>query len=150
MNIAIWWIRRDLRLTDNEALTAALNNAAQIVPVFILDPAILNSPNTGEKRLAFLFAGLNQLAIDLQQRGSYLLVREGNPYAELAALMRETGANAIFAEEDFTPCALRRDHAIADVLPLTLLPGVVIHPPETIAKKMATPTPSSLLSASNG
>ena len=30
MITAIWWIRRDLRLTDNQALTAALQQADQI------------------------------------------------------------------------------------------------------------------------
>jgi deoxyribodipyrimidine photo-lyase len=139
MKTAIWWIRRDLRLTDNEALTAALQNAAKVIPVFVLDPAILNSPNTGEKRLAFLFAGLHQLNSELQKRGSYLIVREGSPHTELAALMLETGAKAVFAEEDFTPFALRRDKAIAKKLPLMLLPGLTINHPDTIYKKDGTP-----------
>lgn len=44
MNIAIWWIRRDLRLTDNEALTAALNNAAQNPSSVLPAPNIINTP----------------------------------------------------------------------------------------------------------
>ena len=36
MITAIWWIRRDLRLADNQTLTAALEYANQIIPVFIL------------------------------------------------------------------------------------------------------------------
>ncbi|MDX1523270.1 MAG: deoxyribodipyrimidine photo-lyase, partial [Anaerolineae bacterium] len=52
MKTAIWWIRRDLRLTDNQALTAALEQAEHVVPAFILDPALLNSPYVGQKRLA--------------------------------------------------------------------------------------------------
>ena len=139
MNTAIWWIRRDLRLTDNEALTTALQTAKNVIPVFIFDPVILNSPNLGEKRLAFLFAGLRQLNADLRQRNSYLVVREGNPHTELAALILETEAEAIFAEEDFTPFAQRRDKAIANELPLTLVPGVVIHHPDTIYKKDGRP-----------
>ena len=35
---SIWWIRRDLRLTDNPALHSALGQG-QVIPVFILDPA---------------------------------------------------------------------------------------------------------------
>ena len=38
MRVAIWWIRRDLRLADNPALTAALAMADQVIPLFILDP----------------------------------------------------------------------------------------------------------------
>lgn len=40
---AIWWIRRDLRLTDNGALQAALAQADIVVPLFILDDAALDS-----------------------------------------------------------------------------------------------------------
>lgn len=36
---ALVWFRRDLRLTDNPALVAALESAATIVPVYIHDPA---------------------------------------------------------------------------------------------------------------
>lgn len=139
MKTTIWWIRRDLRLTDNEALTTALNNGDQVIPVFILDPAILDSANISEKRLAFLFAGLRELDASLRQRGSYLLLREGNPHTELAALMLETDAEFIFAEEDFTPFALRRDQAIAAELPLTLVSGVTWHHPDTIYKQDGTP-----------
>ena len=31
MRAAIWWVRRDLRLTDNRALDAALAQAEQVV-----------------------------------------------------------------------------------------------------------------------
>ena len=32
METAVWWIRRDLRLTDNQALAAALNAADRVIP----------------------------------------------------------------------------------------------------------------------
>lgn len=65
MTTAIWWIRRDLRLTDNQALAAALAHADQVVPVFVLDPKLLHSQSVGEKRLAFLLGGLHVLATDI-------------------------------------------------------------------------------------
>jgi deoxyribodipyrimidine photolyase len=40
MNTAIWWIRRDLRLSDNQALAAAMQQANTVIPVFILDPRL--------------------------------------------------------------------------------------------------------------
>jgi deoxyribodipyrimidine photolyase len=61
----LWWIRRDLRLSDNQALAAALAQAGQVIPVFVLDPALLSSPYVGDKRVAFLFGGLRQLDADL-------------------------------------------------------------------------------------
>ncbi|MCB0029126.1 MAG: deoxyribodipyrimidine photo-lyase, partial [Anaerolineales bacterium] len=35
---AIWWIRRDLRLTDNPTLTAAHAGNRPVIPLFIQDP----------------------------------------------------------------------------------------------------------------
>ena len=39
---AIWWVRRDFRLSDNPALIAAAQRGA-VIPVFILDP-VLEAP----------------------------------------------------------------------------------------------------------
>ena len=78
MTTAIWWIRRDLRLTDNQALFAALDHGDQVLPVFILDPKLLSSPYVGPKRLAFLLEGLRVLDADLRERGSRLIVRRGS------------------------------------------------------------------------
>jgi deoxyribodipyrimidine photo-lyase len=133
MNTALWWVRRDLRLSDNQALAAALGQAGQVLPVFVLDPGLLTSPYAGEKRLAFLFDGLRALDADLRRQGSYLLVRSGDPARVLAELQRETGAGAIFAEEDFSPYARRRDRQVAAELPLHLTPGLTAyHPAETV------------------
>jgi deoxyribodipyrimidine photo-lyase len=129
MSTAIWWIRRDLRLADNVALTAALAQATQVLPVWIFDPALLASPYVGEKRLAFLLAGLRALEQELQARGSRLIVRRGRPPVVLAQLLAETGAGVILAEEDYSPYARRRDQAVAQALPLRLVNGVAIQPP---------------------
>ena len=37
---AIWWIRRDLRLSDNPALTAAVAAGGPVIPLFIRDPEV--------------------------------------------------------------------------------------------------------------
>ena len=58
-------MRRDLRLADNQALKAALDHADTVIPVFILDPALLSAPDLSDKRLAFLFGGLRSLDADL-------------------------------------------------------------------------------------
>ena len=67
MDTAIWWVRRDLRLSDNQALMLALAQAERVIPLFILDPKLLNSQFTGQKRVAFLFQGLDALDKDLRR-----------------------------------------------------------------------------------
>lgn len=139
MRINLWWIRRDLRLADNRALQAALAAGEAIVPVFILDPLLLSSQNVGEKRMAFLLGGLRQLDRALRRCGSYLVVREGQPAEQLAALCRELQADGITAEEDYSPYARRRDAHVGRSLPLTLVEGVTVVHPEMIEKADGTP-----------
>ena len=124
--ISLWWIRRDLRLADNPALQAALQRGA-VIPVFVLDARLVAL--TPARRQNFLFNGLRTLADDLKQRGSGLIVRRGVPENVLAELLAQSGAQAVFAEEDFTPYARARDARAAQTLPLHLIHGqTVLHP----------------------
>jgi deoxyribodipyrimidine photo-lyase len=139
MRSVIWWIRRELRLSDNQALAAALSEVDVVIPVYILDPKLLTSPRASQKRIGFLFDGLRRLDSDLRQRGSSLVVRMGDPLEMLHLLCRETGAVHIFAEANVSPYAKQRDGRISRELPLTLTPGVTIHPPGMICKPDGTP-----------
>ena len=132
---AIWWIRRDLRLTDNAALHASLK-ADAVIPVFILDPAFAHAST---RRKDFLYEGLHALDSELRERGARLVVRTGKPVQVLRQLLQETGAAQIFAEEDFTPYARRRDSEIEPHLPLQLLGGQTVHHPASIVKADGSP-----------
>ncbi len=136
---AIWWIRRDLRLTDNPALTAALSAGEQLIPLFIIDPALVNSEYVGANRLAFLYDGLRALAADLHSRGGQLIVRQGDPLTVLQQLVSASGAAAIFAEADVSPFARRRDARVAARLTLRLTAGASVFPPDAVLKADGTP-----------
>ena len=139
MTTAIWWVRRDQRLSDNQALAAALGQGGPVVPVFVLDPVLMSAADAGEKRVAFMLAGLRQLDADLRARGSRLIVRRGAPLEELSRLVQETGAQAIFAEEDPWPYGQKRDARVAQSLPLHLTGGLTVHPPGAVRKADGTP-----------
>ena len=139
MTKALWWIRRDLRLADNQTLATALSQADHIYPIFILDPNLLESAYVGQKRLAFLFDGLRHLSAQLKAKGSYLTVRHGDVRTELKTLLSETGADAIYAQEDVSPYARRRDSHIAESLPLRLIPGLTVRHPTAVLKADGKP-----------
>jgi deoxyribodipyrimidine photo-lyase len=132
---ALWWIRRDLRLEDNQALALALETAERVIPVFVLDSFLLEGRSRSEKRQAFLFAGLRQLDRDLRARDSRLILRRGRPEEALATLISETGAKVVFAERDLSPYAKRRDMAVAHSIPLVLAPGVTIQDPDVLRRE---------------
>ncbi len=134
MKTAIWWIRRDLRLTDNQALLEAMRTAEQVVPVFILDPRLLRSRYVGEKRLAFLFEGLRCLETQLEHCGARLVIRHTSPIRALRGVMAESGSEAIFAESDVSPYARQRDDCVADHLPLRLCGSPAVQPPGSVTR----------------
>ncbi|HAV76447.1 MAG TPA: deoxyribodipyrimidine photo-lyase [Anaerolineae bacterium] len=132
---AIWWIRRDLRLTDNAALHSALK-VGSVLPVFILDPAFSSQ---SPRRKDFLYAGLDALDKNLRKHQSYLVIRTGKPLNVLRQLIQETNAKQIFAEEDFTPYARKRDLEIKNHLPLSLVSGQTVHHPNKVLKADGKP-----------
>ncbi len=137
MTTGIWWIRRDLRLADNPALQRALQECDIVIPLFILDPALPASP--APNRQAFLYAGLRSLDADLRELGSCLTVRSGNPADILPQVLAETGAEKIFAEEDYSPYAIQRDQKVSQTLPLQLVLGVTVHHPGMVVKPDGSP-----------
>ena len=107
--------------------------------MFVIDQRLVDSADVSEKRLAFLFDGLRSLHADLRARGSRLLVRRGDPVEELRKLAGESGATGVYAEEDVTPFARRRDGAVAEQLPLHLVGGLTVHPPDAVLKDDGSP-----------
>ena len=133
----IWWIRRDLRLEDNPSLSSAIAEGKGVLPVYILDPQLLDKP--ANKRQAFLFSSLRALDTELKKIGSALIVRQGNPVEELKQLAGEVNAEKVFAEEDFSPYAVRRDKAAAQQVELKLVHGLGVHHPAVVTKTDGSP-----------
>ena len=133
----IWWIRRDLRLEDNPALSAALQENSTVIPVYILDEHLLEMPAVN--RQAFLFAGLRSLGAEINRLGSGLVVRRGNPELELPRLVAESGASSVYAEMDISPYARKRDAAVAGQVDLHLVHGSGFYPPTAVRQPDGRP-----------
>lgn len=99
---AIVWFRRNLRLDDNVPLDAALRGHETIVPALVLDDHYRDE-DFSPPRLRFLAESLRELEAELAARGSRLLVRNGPAGDALAALARETGAEAVYGHDDHEP-----------------------------------------------
>ncbi|HEY2386076.1 MAG TPA: deoxyribodipyrimidine photo-lyase [Candidatus Binatia bacterium] len=116
MRTVLHWFRRDLRLADNTALTRAAAGAERLLPVFVIDDAILARPDTGAPRVVFLFGCLHALAGALAATGSRLVVLRGAPERELPRLARTVGAAAVHWNKDYEPYARARDARVAEAL----------------------------------
>ncbi|SFF61280.1 deoxyribodipyrimidine photo-lyase [Fontimonas thermophila] len=112
---ALLWLRRDLRLTGNPALTAALNAARSLVPVYIHDDTESDWPSGGASR-SWLHHSLAALGQALAERGNALVLRRGPVLATLEALVAETGATAVYWNRLYEPAAIARDRAVKSAL----------------------------------
>jgi len=99
MGCSVIWFRRDLRLADHGPLAEGYRRGA-VLPLFILDPALLFHPETGSARVAFLLQSLQALDHDLRRRHSRLVVRHGDPVEELVQVVRLCQADAVIAHTD--------------------------------------------------
>ena len=113
MKRVIHWFRRDFRITDNTALTAAVAAVAaagsdgEVIPVYIASDwkngAHGSHEWTGPARQEFLCGCLASLAKNLEAIGGRLIIRRGDAVKELEKLVAETGATEIFANRDPDP-----------------------------------------------
>lgn len=112
MSTAIVWFRQDLRLADNPALLAATRAARHVVPVFIWSPGDEGGWAPGAAARWWLHHSLAQLGASLQQRGSRLVLRQGDTLEALRALMQETGAAQLYWNARCEPEAVRIEAAL--------------------------------------
>lgn len=138
MRARIMWFRRDLRLEDNHALAAALNEPGPVVAAFVLDgerPALAAD--------AWQHLSLASLARDLDSRGGRLVLRTGDPAKALSRLAAECGASHVHCSRDWDPVGMARE---ADVRRRLAGEGVELVAAEG---QLAAP-PGSLWTAAGG
>ena len=112
----IHWFRSDLRVEDNAGLAAACGRGQALVPVFVLDDALLRRHREARPRLRFLDACLRDLAGVLDAAGSRLVVLQGPPQRSLPALARVCRASLVTWNRDYGPYAKGRDRAVRRAL----------------------------------
>ena len=129
---SVFWFRRDLRLSDNQALAEAAASGP-VLGVFVIDEALWGP--SGANRQAFLLRSLAALSASM---GGRLLVVQGPPPQTIAALCAAVGTERVVATEDFGPYGRRRDDAVAEALaaaggtlslidsPYAVMPGSVV------------------------
>jgi deoxyribodipyrimidine photo-lyase len=109
---SIFWHRRDLCLDDNAALYLALKESLEVQPIFIFDSSILENLPQVDKRVLFIYQEIEKLKKKYQELGSDLLVYYGNPTELICKICIDLGAQALFANRDYEPYALRRDKTV--------------------------------------
>jgi deoxyribodipyrimidine photo-lyase len=134
----ILWHRRDLRVSDNTALSCA----SDPLPLFVLDDEVLG--HASPPRVAFLLDALRSLREDYRELGGDLLVERGNPREILPRLADEHGADAVLWNRDYSPLGRERDEEVGDALAeagvgAETFADAVLHEPDEIFTNAGDP-----------
>jgi deoxyribodipyrimidine photo-lyase len=108
----LYWVRRDLRLSDNPALSAAAARGP-VIPVFIVDEVVESHGAAPKWRLGL---GVEAFGAALKAAGSAVLVRRGRALDVLRALIAETGAQEVHWNRLYDPASRARDEAVKSAL----------------------------------
>ncbi|KAI8547713.1 hypothetical protein RHMOL_Rhmol07G0217200 [Rhododendron molle] len=105
--VAIVWFRNDLRVLDNEALYRAWVSSEAVLPLYCVDPRLVNAtthyfgfPKTGAFRARFLIECLADLKKKLMKMGLNLLIQHGKPEEIIPTLVKAYGAHTVYAHKE--------------------------------------------------
>src|SRR5215203_6157438 len=94
-SVAVVVFTRDLRVDDHPALARAAREAERVVPMFVLDDAILGSGFNRPNRTGFLLESLHDLDDALRALGAALVVRRGDWARKVAEVVLDVDATAV-------------------------------------------------------
>ncbi|KAB8032219.1 cryptochrome/photolyase family protein [Fluviispira multicolorata] len=113
----IVWLRRDLRVQDNVALSKACELSECVIPIFIFDTNILNQlKNNEDRRVSFIFQTLKKLEAELKESKKGLLILYGDPMLEVPKIVKKLNIEAVFCNKDYEGYAKKRDSYICNEL----------------------------------
>ncbi|KAI0560828.1 cryptochrome/photolyase [Gracilaria domingensis] len=151
------WFRRDLRLSDNIALNAAISLAkktnAPLIPLYVLDPA-LAPDNCSLVRLRFLRESVCNLQSNLLKHGLHLRVTSGFAHEVVPRLARRWSVKTTFWEKEYCPQSRDRDMRVTSNLKslgihVNTFPGFLVYDPDKILRHCGGHAPKSMNSMFN-
>lgn len=93
---SIVWLRDDLRVADNPALTAAIERGGSVVMLYLLDEVSPGIRPLGGASRWWLHHSLAALGASIEALGGTVTLRSGAAAEVLPALVDEVGASAVF------------------------------------------------------
>jgi deoxyribodipyrimidine photo-lyase len=115
MTVSVVWFRRDLRIADHPALTAAIERG-EVAPVFCLDDRLIHGRFASGPRTQFMLECLSELRESLEKIGSTLHMLRGRPEVEIPKFVEAVGASELHFSRDLTPYARERGELVRAAL----------------------------------
>lgn len=141
---ALVLFQSDLRLGDHPALQTALRRGGPVIPVYLWHPKEETPWEPGGASRWWLHHSLTALENGLNETGSRLLVRSGPTLQHLQAIVKETGATAVYWNRRYEPACIRREASWTKALralevEVHTFHGNILFDPERLRTKSGDP-----------
>lgn len=99
-NRGLWWVKRDFRITDNGALSAALTQCETVSALFVVEPELCVAEETSYLHFHAWQQAADHLSTHLQRLGGQLIIRIGRPEDIFESLRSEHHIDALFSHQE--------------------------------------------------
>lgn len=99
-HISIVWLKRDLRLQDNEAIASALKSDTKVLLLYIFEDIILTDAHYSKRHFDFIKQSLNDLNSRLKHINSKVLIVEGEVLSVFEKLREKFAISSVFSHQE--------------------------------------------------
>ncbi len=98
--IHIVWLKRDLRLEDNEAIVNALNSEKRVLLIYLFEYLLLNDPHYSQRHWDFIKQSLLDLNEQLEPYNSKVLIIKSDIIAAINQLLTRFQIKDIYSHQE--------------------------------------------------
>jgi len=111
---AIYWLKRDFRLLDNQALRAGLDQVDHLSIIYMVEPSMLEAPETSEFHIHAITGAYNDMRSKVTTAGGKMGWMHTETVAGFARLFEQQPFDALYSHEEIgVDRTYKRDIAVA-------------------------------------
>lgn len=114
-SVCIYWLKRDLRLEDNEALSKAIQNKNPCLCLYVFEDIILDNPHYSQRHFDFIKQSLTELNRKLKVYNTRILVVHAEAVSFFNSLSEKLDIKHVYShQETGLNCTYQRDIRLAE------------------------------------
>lgn len=99
-SISVVWLKRDLRLDDNEAIQNALASGNRVLLLYVFEPMLLNDPHYSERHWNFIKQSLEDMNLSLSKYDTKILTIQTDIITAFNKLQSQYKVSNVFSHQE--------------------------------------------------
>ena len=98
--ISVVWLKRDLRLDDNEAIQNAMASGSRVLLLYVFEPILLDDPHYSQRHWDFIKQSLEDINVRLHQLNTKVLTIQTDIIAAFNKIQSEYKVAKVFSHQE--------------------------------------------------